>query len=278
MLKTRILTALVLLAILLPILYFGSLPAFAVVAAIFLGGAIWESMRLFQRAYGVVAALLWVAAFGLSFMIRQNGLPLYVLCVAVWLVRWVPMLGLGLPDLASGRNRILSVLYMVSIFACFFAMAELFRHSAIFLLSVLVLVWVADSGAYFVGRAIGKRKLAPTISPGKSWEGAIGGAVSVLVLSYVAVYFSATVPALQDTFGVKLYQHWGALGANLVLCVVVAASVVGDLVESQLKRRAQIKDSSQLLPGHGGVLDRIDALIPVLPLAALITHAISWTS
>ncbi len=276
MLKTRILTALVLLAVLLPILYFGSLPAFAVVAAIFLGGAIWESMRLFQRSYGVLAAVLWVAAFGLSFMIRQNGLPLYGLCVAVWLLRWVPMLGLGLPELASGRNRILSVLYMVSIFACFFAMAELFKHATIYLLSVLVLVWVADSGAYFVGRAIGKRKLAPTISPGKSWEGAIGGAVSVLVLSYVAVYFSASVPVLRDTFGVMLYQHWGALGANLVLCVVVAASVVGDLVESQLKRRAQMKDSSQLLPGHGGVLDRIDALIPVLPLAALISNALSY--
>ncbi len=276
MLKTRILTALVLLAILLPILYFGSLPAFAVVAAIFLGGAIWESMRLFQRPYGVLAAVLWVAAFGLSFMIRQNGLPLYVLCVAVWLLRWVPMLGLGLPELASGRNRILSVLYMVNIFACFFAMAELFKHAAIYLLSVLMLVWVADSGAYFVGRAIGKRKLAPTISPGKSWEGAIGGAVSVLVLSYVAVYFSATVPALRETFGVELYRHWGVLGANLALCVVVAASVVGDLVESQLKRRAQMKDSSQLLPGHGGVLDRIDALIPVLPLAALISNAISY--
>lgn len=276
MLKTRILTALVLLAILLPILYFGSLPAFAVVAAIFLGGAIWESMRLFQRPHGVVAAVLWVAAFGLSFLIRQNGLPLYALCVALWLLRWVPMLGLGLPELASGRNRILSVLYMVSIFGCFFAMAELFKHAAIYLLSVLVLVWVADSGAYFVGRAIGKRKLAPTISPGKSWEGALGGAASVLVLSYVSVHFSATVPALRDTFAVQVYQHWGPWWANLVLVLVVASSVVGDLVESQLKRRAQMKDSSQLLPGHGGVLDRIDALIPVLPLAALISHVISF--
>ncbi|MEN9867825.1 MAG: hypothetical protein RL748_3415 [Pseudomonadota bacterium] len=271
MLTTRIFTAVVLLAVLLPILYFGSLPAFAVVAALFLGAAMWESMRLFQRSHGVLAAVLWVAAFGLSFFVQQNGLPLFAGCVALWLLRWVPMLGFGLPDLNSGRNRILSVLYMVCIFGCFFAMVELFRHSALYLLSVLVLVWLADSGAYFVGRSIGKRKLAPTISPGKSWEGAIGGAITVLLLAALSSYYSASVPVLRDTFAVQLYLRWGPGLANLLLLLVVASSVVGDLVESQLKRRAGMKDSSQLLPGHGGVLDRIDALIPVLPLAALIS-------
>jgi phosphatidate cytidylyltransferase len=270
MLKTRILTAIVLLAVLLPVLYSRSLPAFGVVAALFLGAAIWEAMRLFARKHGVVAALLWVGGFVFSLYWQAEGVILYAVVVALWLLRWVPMLGLGLPPLANRRNRLLSMMYMISIFACFFAMAELFERSPVYLLSVLVLVWLADSGAYFVGRAIGKRKLAPTISPGKSWEGAIGGALTVLLAGVASVEWGHK--ALQDTFVVQMHAHWGYGGMLPLLLLVVAASVVGDLVESQLKRRAQIKDSSQLLPGHGGVLDRIDALIPVLPLAALISH------
>jgi phosphatidate cytidylyltransferase len=132
----------------------------------------------------------------------------------------------------------------------------------------MAIVWVADIGAYFAGKAFGKRKLAPSISPGKSWEGAIGGAIAVLVIASLTVLYGG--PALANTFAVRV-QHafgWPALVAVLVL--MSAASVVGDLFESQLKRRAGMKDSSKLLPGHGGVLDRIDALIPVLPLAALI--------
>jgi phosphatidate cytidylyltransferase len=132
----------------------------------------------------------------------------------------------------------------------------------------MVLVWIADIGAYFAGKAFGKRKLAPSISPGKSWEGAIGGCIAVLAIASASVLFGGN--ALADTFAVRVQARlgWAALLAILVL--IVAASVAGDLFESQLKRRAGVKDSSHLLPGHGGVLDRIDALIPVLPLAALI--------
>ena len=268
MLLTRILTAVALLAVLLPIFYFASFEAFAVVAALFLGAAIWEAMRLFGRPNGLIAALLWVGGFGFSLYWEAQGMVLYGLCVAMWTARWVPALGMGLPPLAHRRNRMLSMLYMVSIFACFFAMAELFRRSPGYLLSVLVVVWLADSGAYFVGRAIGKHKLAPSISPGKSWEGAIGGAVVVLLAGVASVMWGGE--ALRDTFVVQMQRHLGYGGMLSLLLLVVAASVVGDLVESQLKRRGQIKDSSNLLPGHGGVLDRIDALIPVLPLAALI--------
>ena len=132
----------------------------------------------------------------------------------------------------------------------------------------MAIVWIADIGAYFSGKAFGKRKLAPSISPGKSWEGAIGGGILVLL----AAVASIATPALGDTFAVRLYQTWGWLGFFAVLILMVAASIVGDLFESQLKRRAAMKDSSNLLPGHGGVLDRIDALIPTLPLAALITY------
>ncbi|MNQ49508.1 Phosphatidate cytidylyltransferase [compost metagenome] len=134
-------------------------------------------------------------------------------------------------------------------------------------------MWIADIGAYFSGKAFGKRKLAPSISPGKSWEGAIGGGIAVLLIAAITIIAAPSLPVLQDTFAVQLQLRRGWLVALLVLLLVVAASIVGDLFESQLKRRAGIKDSSNLLPGHGGVLDRIDALIPVLPFAALVA---SW--
>ena len=156
--------------------------------------------------------------------------------------------------------------FVESILGCFAAIAAFYHRSPIYLLSVMAIVWVADIGAYFAGKAFGKRKLAPTISPGKSWEGAIGGWLAVLLLASASV-FSAS---LQDTFAVHLQRSLGWFGMLAVMTLVVAASVVGDLFESMLKRRAGMKDSSNLLPGHGGVLDRIDALVPVLPLAIVI--------
>jgi phosphatidate cytidylyltransferase len=128
----------------------------------------------------------------------------------------------------------------------------------------MAIVWVADIGAYFAGRAFGKRKLAPSISPGKTWEGVAGGLVAVLVLAALAAQ-------LPETFQAQLLVRYGWFKWVLFLGLFVAASVVGDLFESMLKRRAEVKDSSGLLPGHGGVLDRIDALVPTMPLAYLLS-------
>src|SRR5450830_355254 len=257
MLKTRIITALVLLAVLLPVLYIGNPIAFAVVVAVFFAAAIWETFRLFSPGSRNVLAVaaVWTAVFVYAFFIVPQPRPV------VWFV-------IGLPPLASFGNTLLSITYALSIVACFAAITTLFAHSALYLLSVLVLVWIADIGAYFSGKALGKHKLAPSISPGKSWEGAIGGGVAVLVLSSLAVQFGGA--ALADTFPAHVQARFGWGGLTLVLAAIVALSVCGDLFESQLKRRAGVKDSSNLLPGHGGVLDRIDALVPVLPLAALI--------
>jgi phosphatidate cytidylyltransferase len=180
-------------------------------------------------------------------------------------------LKLGLPPLDSKGSHMLGFLYCIAVISCFVAIVVLFRHSAAYLLSVMAIVWVADIGAYFSGKAFGKRKLAPAISPGKSWEGAIGGGIAVLVLSTLAIVLAADTPWLQDTFAVRLQSHKGWLVTVVLLVLITAASIVGDLFESMLKRRAGMKDSSNLLPGHGGVLDRIDALVPVLPLAALVT-------
>jgi phosphatidate cytidylyltransferase len=121
-------------------------------------------------------------------------------------------------------------------------------------LLVLVLVWIADTAAYFVGRAWGRRKLAPAISPGKTWEGAAGGVVSAVLYAIIVAFI--TDPAAGP-----------ALVATAVLLGM--ASIVGDLFESAAKRQAGLKDSGALLPGHGGVLDRIDSATAVLPLAAL---------
>ena len=272
MLKTRIITALVLLAVLLPVLYSANPIAFALVVTLFFGAAIWEGFRLFNpgSARALLISLCWSAAFAYAFFFAGPARPLFwfALSALIWLLRLVPSLKLGLPPLASSGNTLLSLTYAVAIVACFAAIVTLFRHSPMYLLSVMVLVWIADIGAYFAGKAFGKRKLAPSISPGKSWEGAIGGAIAVLLLSALSILFGG--PVLFDTFAVQVQARFGWALLAAILLVLAAASVIGDLFESQLKRRAGVKDSSGLLPGHGGVLDRIDALIPVLPLAALI--------
>jgi len=278
MLKTRIITAVVLLAVLLPVLFFQYFPAFAAVVILFVAAAAWEGARLFglkamaARVFGLACGALF--AYLLTQNPKQGAFPaLFGVCALLWAIRFAPSLGLGLPPLKGGANWSLGVTFTFALFGCFFAIVGLYLHSPLYLLSVMALVWIADIGAYFSGKAFGKRKLAPSISPGKSWEGALGGAVAVLALASLSVMLSAAggpAPWLQDTFAVQLQAHFGWLPALLILAVIVAASVVGDLFESQLKRRAEMKDSSNLLPGHGGVLDRIDALIPVLPLAALI--------
>ncbi len=269
MLKTRVITALLLLAILLPILYSGSFIAFTIIATLFLGAAMWENQRLFQKPSPIVIALIWAGLFaGLTVSNAAISQPmLFALSTAFWAVKFTPSLARGLPARNNGiANSLFSGMYSASIFACFVAITSLFNYSPIFLLSIMAIVWVADIGAYFSGKAFGNHKLAPSISPGKSWEGAIGGWVAVLLISFAA----SQVDVLSGTFPSKVLISFGILGFVGIMSLLVVASVVGDLFESSLKRRAGFKDSSALLPGHGGVLDRIDALIPVLPIAALI--------
>jgi phosphatidate cytidylyltransferase len=276
MLKTRIVTALALLAVLLPVLYLNNFTAFAVIVTVFFGAAIWEAFRLFNpdSKRAALIAVFWTAAFAYGFFFTPGGTRnpqfWFPICVAIWIIRFVPSLKMGLPPMEHVSNTILSMLYAIAIVGCFAAIVELFRHSPVYLLSVMALVWIADIGAYFSGKAFGKRKLAPSISPGKSWEGAIGGGIAVLVIASATVLMAAPGSPLADTFAVRLQAEHGWAITIVALLAITAASVVGDLFESQLKRRAGFKDSSNLLPGHGGVLDRIDALIPVLPLAALI--------
>ncbi|MFY9512392.1 MAG: phosphatidate cytidylyltransferase, partial [Rubrivivax sp.] len=142
-----------------------------------------------------------------------------------------------------------------------------------FMLSVFCIVWMADVAAYFGGRAFGRRKLAPSISPGKSWEGVWSGMAGVLALAVLWIFLDHQM-AWFDSSSVfsRLLASLGLVGLVLALLALSAMSVVGDLVESLVKRAAGAKDSSRLLPGHGGVLDRVDALLPVFP----ITLALIW--
>jgi phosphatidate cytidylyltransferase len=131
------------------------------------------------------------------------------------------------------------------------------------ILAVMVLVWGADIGAYFSGRRFGKRKLAPQVSPGKSWEGVFGGLLTTLLICV----------------GVGIYREWSFFSMLLGMfgtVAVVMISVVGDLTESMFKRQSGVKDSSNLLPGHGGVLDRIDSLTAAIPVFAALLLLSGW--
>jgi len=264
MLRQRVITAVVLLVVLGAVLGSGSAIAFNLTLAVFFGAVCWEALRLSGVRFVLPLALI-SAAFLLPMISRATDewIPLASICVLLWGLRFFPALRFGLPPNVGLRGALFNSLYLIALLGCFVSIAGLWHRSAVFLLSAMAIVWVADIGAYFAGRAFGKRKLAPSISPGKTWEGVIGGLLAVLILAAVATQFP-------QTFQAQLLMRYGWIKWVLLLSLMVFASVVGDLFESMLKRRADVKDSSDLLPGHGGVLDRIDALVPTMPLAYLL--------
>jgi len=143
------------------------------------------------------------------------------------------------------------------------ALVELQARSPWLVLAAMAAVWIADTAAYFSGRRFGRRKLAPRVSPGKTWEGVYGA------LAAVVLYALALSPFARDAGFAGTPGPATALAFAAFAILVAAVSVVGDLFESQLKRHAGVKDSGALLPGHGGVLDRVDALLAAMPFAAL---------
>jgi phosphatidate cytidylyltransferase len=179
------------------------------------------------------------------------------------------MLRRGVPGWSSWPAKLRLVTGLCLIAFAWLALVQARQLGLSFLLSVLLLVWMADVAAYFGGRAFGRRKLAPSVSPAKSWEGAISGLLGVCLLAAVWTWADAMGLGDQGSLYTRLWQL-GPWLAILALLFLTAMSVAGDLLESLVKRSAGVKDSSQLLPGHGGVLDRVDALLPVLPLAMLL--------
>ena len=271
MLKTRVITALVLLAVFFPILFL--LPAIYI-GAFFLVAlltAAWEWSRLLapearRAAWLYVLFSLAIILFLLGMKNASWQFALLLLAVIFWFFVAPFILAKGINLSLQKLRPFYVVLGLILLPATWFALVFLRELGLIFLLTSMTLVWVADIGAYFIGKSFGKRKLAVQISPGKSVEGAIGG----LVLSYgYALLCVAYLPFESSLFGAWAIR-FGWIPMFLMVTVLVAFSIFGDLFESQLKRLAGVKDSSHLLPGHGGVLDRVDALIPTMPIAALL--------
>jgi phosphatidate cytidylyltransferase len=265
MLKTRIVTALVLLALVLPSLFFLPQAYWALLVALFIGVAAWEWGGLLgfdqtkRVLTGAAQATLCAAAVLLDpaaidgalspWVMVSYGIAALFWCAVIpfWLrAKW--KLPHGLPGLLVG---------LVVLFPTWLALVQLRVIGPGVLLAIMATVWMADIAAYFSGKTFGKHKLAPTISPGKTWEGAIGAGIGV-VLYGVALRLGFSF----EPVGLPLWV--------LGLLAVTAISIMGDLYESMLKRQAGIKDSSNVLPGHGGVLDRIDSLTSTLPVVALL--------
>lgn len=269
MLKTRVITALVLMALLLPSLFYSSQAGWALLVAAFIGVAAWEWGALLgwpntRRIILGVATALFCALLSVivpdvigAGEIAAPAQPWVLLAYAVAAAFWCLVMPLWLKNKWSLGGFSGLLVGAVVLLPTWLAMVQLRMLGAGALLGIFAVVWMADIAAYFSGKAFGKHKLAPTISPGKTWEGAIGAGVGVVIYGLV----------VRQLFGLEFISLplWIA-----ALVGVTAVSIVGDLYESLLKRKAGIKDSSNILPGHGGVLDRIDSLTSTLPVVALV--------
>lgn len=271
MLKQRIVTALVLVAILTVVLTAAAPYGFAPFALLVVGILIgeWLSLLDCSRTTAIVAAVvtmvvIWI--LDMSSIARTVSLIAWSVAAVVWLLAALGLFTRGsFPSVASWRPMHIALAIVLPA-ACWFGLVGAYlQGSFAYLVSILAVVWAADIAAYFAGRAFGKRKLAPAISPGKTWAGAIGGAIAAVVFAIVTTF----VPAFSQTYFAVLARHWPVLAVLAVALLLMSLSVVGDLFESQLKRQRGVKDSGRLLPGHGGVFDRVDALLPIVPVALL---------
>jgi len=277
MLKTRIVTAIVLVSAFLLALFYLPPIGWLAVSTLIAALAAWEWGALigfgkqarvsFGLAVVVVAVLTAIANPGTVGIAGESdsaaialGRWFYYPSAAFWI--------LVAPIWMKSRWRIhgsvLGVLVgAVVILPTWLALVQIKLAGELVLLAIMATVWLADIAAYFSGRTFGRHKLAPAISPGKTWEGAIGGVLAVVVYGF---FYLSVLPKELAGSPVLLF---------VLLVAFAAFSIVGDLLESLLKRQAGLKDSSGILPGHGGVLDRIDSLTSTLPMAAIALHYFS---
>ncbi len=290
MLKQRVITAIVLLLILIGSYMLGPV-AFAGVMAIAFILAQWEWLKL-SGLNSIISALIAVVVGGSAAAITYlvsldlqvinhasqeyqqlyaNLSGMFVMYLTVITLLWV---GISIRVFFARKtglpvNRIVvgitGVFFPPAAWLAFVAMYATFGISMV--ISLLAIVWVADIMAYFTGMAFGKHRMSPAISPKKSWEGVAGGMLSVMLLGLLFAWFA---PEIKTIPGV-IVESMGALVWIIIAYILVSLSIVGDLFESALKRQAGIKDSSNLLPGHGGFYDRLDAMMPTLPAGFLLT-------
>ena len=257
MLKTRVITALMILTGLLIAVFFASTEVWALITLgiALLGVAEWSNLiRLGKRQRDVMLAIALLTGLLIAYMHKtilaefQSVTMFGFLAIAS--LFWIVIAPVCLIKRKVPNNRfIVSVLGLLLILATWIGLVGLHAMHPVLLLGVIATVSIADSAAYFAGKKFGRNKLAPAISPGKTWEGVIGALVAVTVYGAALCY----------------YKHL-SLWLIAFLWLLVILSIIGDLFESLLKRKADLKDSGQLLPGHGGILDRIDGLMPTLPI------------
>lgn len=257
MLKTRIITALILAMLFSIALFRSSDQIWAMVTLFATLLAVWEWSNLIKLnkpqtalnlacAVSVAAMVLLSPSLPSAYYIDFFTLALLSLATLFWLF----LAPIWLVSRMQFNNRLLmAALGLCLLLSTWLALIGLQRISPWLLLAVMATVWLADSAAYFAGKRFGRHKLAVAISPGKTWEGVAGALLAVTL------------------YGLLICYYWHISRWLVVaLWFMVILSVMGDLFESLLKRQAEVKDSSQLLPGHGGVLDRIDGLLPTLPV------------
>lgn len=264
MLKTRILTSLILIPLFLSALFLlsarnWSLLMLTIIAlAAFEWGDICQFPALLQKIF--VGALL-IAGFIVSFKLPLNYLSLAINDVMLFttmasVALWSIVIPIWLYYRPNLRHPILMFMVgFVLLLSTWLAFISLREMNPWLLLIAVVTVWLADSGAYFAGKHFGKHKLAPNISPNKTWEGVAGALIIVSSIGAALCFY------YQQNYLVIVFLWW-----------ITIFSVIGDLFESLLKRQANLKDSGKLLPGHGGILDRIDGLLAAMPIAAFIVH------
>ena len=257
MLKTRIITAVALLAGLLTIVFWASTQMWALLTlgVVLLGIAEWSNLiKLNTGPKYLSIGIAFVVGIFIIFInltpaaFYQTHILLALLAGASFF--WLLIAPLWLIKRKTFSSRLLmGALGLLLILATWVGLVGLHAISPLLLLGVMATVSIADSAAYFSGKRFGRHKLAPEISPGKTWEGVLGALAAVTVYGAVLCYY-------------KHFSPW----LILYMWLLVVFSIMGDLLESLLKRQAGLKDSGQLLPGHGGVLDRIDGFIPTLPI------------
>jgi phosphatidate cytidylyltransferase len=277
MLGQRVATALVLLAILVPAIFLAPPWVWGAVSLALLAVAGHEWGRLLGAPRGGLLMGGLLAAVGAAYIGWRTAHPDAAPSAAVALIAASSLaFWLSAGPVSLARVQRLGpgwAIGAVVLAACWLALYELRLAGAALLVSCMAIVWLADIGAYFTGRAFGRRKLAPRVSPGKTWEGVAGGIAVVLAAAVLAAVLLPGGPQ-SPVFSSWLAARAGWPVAVVLLACIAGLSVVGDLYESLLKRLAGVKDSGRLLPGHGGVLDRIDALIPTMPGCLLLMQVL----
>ena len=274
MLKYRLLTAIILIPIVIAALFLLSPANFGLVVIAVCALGAWEWAQFVgwhsqAKRIGlavVFAAILLAMQFSISDINQFSSEPMILYGLWAGLIWWgiAIILVVTYPASASwGKSVVIRLLFGVLTIIPFYCGMMVLRtvgyqsdtfFGAWWLLYVMLLVWGADSGAYAFGRTIGRNKMAPKVSPGKTWEGLVGGLITAGIISWLFSAF-APIPVMPDYLLVTSI-------------IVVVVSVFGDLTESMFKRKSGIKDSSHLIPGHGGILDRIDSLTAAIPVFA----------